>query len=338
MPLWGMAQTVDEVIRETFAFSSMRNTFFKHLDVGVTVGTDGFGIDLTTQLTPWAQLRAGYTISPVFNLKADLDVWKPIGQKQDNSMQNLLASVIGMAPDDKIYLESEFDMQSVKLLFDIFPVKKNRKFHVTFGAYYGPNHLGSFVNESRSFNTLAYIRAYNMVYGDAMHGHFINLSPLGVTLPAEFTEALNKTLLPDIVKAEDITIPVGTYSHDIVAEDGTVRYHQGDLVMLRPNNKDVIKVDVHVNKLKPYIGAGYTFALSQDGKSSIDVDAGIMFWGRPKVTTTVVQNYTREDKITYLDLNEDVEHVPGKLGNYARKFHSLPVFPEISLRFSRRLW
>lgn len=338
MPLWGMAQNVDAMIRETVAYGSSKDYFFKHFDVGVTAGTSGFGIDFTTQLTSWAQVRVGYNISPVFNLKSSLDVWKPLGMKDDDSVQRLLSSVLGKSPEETINLESEFDMQNVKLLFDVFPIKRNRNFHVTVGAYYGPKHLGSFISNTKSFNTLSYLRAYNMIYNNAKHGKFFDLSPLGISLPKVIMDELNETVLPRIVKSEDMTIPVGTYAHDICDEAGNVIYHQGETVMLRPDGRDVVEVSVSTSHLKPFVGVGYSLPLTKDRRSLISLDAGVMLWKKPTATTNVVEQDGDHEHVVQIDLIKDVDHVPGDLGKYVRTFGKLNVYPEISLRFSQRIW
>lgn len=38
--------------------------FFDHLGAGVSLGTDGIGIDLATPVTDWAAVRAGISFTP----------------------------------------------------------------------------------------------------------------------------------------------------------------------------------------------------------------------------------------------------------------------------------
>ena len=41
---------------------------FQHLDLSVTLGTTGIGIDVASPVTEWAQLRLGYEFMPVLTV------------------------------------------------------------------------------------------------------------------------------------------------------------------------------------------------------------------------------------------------------------------------------
>ena len=47
---------------------------FNHLSLGVSAGTEGFGIDVGTSLNKYLSIRAGVDIMPSFNINTDVDV------------------------------------------------------------------------------------------------------------------------------------------------------------------------------------------------------------------------------------------------------------------------
>lgn len=311
---------------------------FKHFDLGVSAGTCGFGLEVATPLSKSAQLRAGGVLHTSPSYTYSLDVWKPIGMNENSSVMKMMTSALGHSPASTINIGGTLNMQNVKLIVDMFPIKKNHNFYVSLGLYYGNSILVEGINSASSFNTLAFIRAYNKLYDNACRGKFLDLTSLNVKLPQEVLDILNGSVLPEIVEAGDITIPVGTYAHDIYGADGALLYKAGDIVMLRPDSKDVVSVDVKVNKWKPYVGVGYTIPLG--GSSSISVDAGALIWGgRPKVKTKVVDFDASGNRIsTNIDLLRDVDHLPGDFGKKIRELKNYVVYPEVNVRFTQRIW
>ena len=165
-----------------------------------------------------------------------------------------------------------------------------------------------------------------------------------------------------------LTIPVGTYSHDIAAasnvyytrdmtdENGNVthragelRYAEGDVmhkagetVRLRPNDRDMILIDAKVSSFKPYIGMGYSLPLRKDGKLKLSVDAGVLLWGGHPEITTVVESEGSDASGNVIhngiDLTRDVDNIGGSLGELVDKAKRYGVMPEVTLRLSQRLW
>ena len=147
---------------------------------------------------------------------------------------------------------------------------------------------------------------------------------------------------------------MGTYSHDVVAQqdvydaNGNLRHRKGDVirragetVRMVPDDDDMIRYDVHVNKFKPYFGVGYELAVSKDKRSTIGIDAGVLFWGgKPGIDFKLPVGKDAEGKNIYqtLDLVSDVDNVPGKLGDHVSTARDYCVYPEVSVRFARRLW
>lgn len=107
---------------------------FNHLGVGITDGLDGIGLELVTTLTPYVQVRGGYSFLPLnatlkpSQFSQDIPTVEIGGKDRDISNMPVSLSVLKGGRG--------------KLLFDIFP-GKHTPFHFTAGLYIGS---GSFFN------------------------------------------------------------------------------------------------------------------------------------------------------------------------------------------------
>lgn len=175
-----------------------------------------------------------------------------------------------------------------------------------------------------------------------------------------------------------ITVHVGQYAHDVIADqdiywdndekldnpyyrdngDGTstlieyrhrkgdIRYHKGDVIhkagddfRMLPNQKNMIESQVKVNKVKPYIGIGYTRALDKKQRFNIAVNAGILIWGgKPSMNFETKLGHGAEGNPIYstVDMTRDIKDIDGKPGTYVRMVKGFAVWPEINVRFSQR--
>lgn len=105
---------------------------FNHLDIGVSVGTDGLiGFDAAAPLTDYVRVRAGAQFMPKFKATADIDY-------------NRTKSGVKSSYTDKA--EGKLNMDHFKLLFDAYPFMKS-SFHVTAGAYIGTKQLIDIYNK-----------------------------------------------------------------------------------------------------------------------------------------------------------------------------------------------
>ena len=93
--------------------------FFDHLGAGVSLGTDGIGIDVATPVTDWAALRAGVSFMPAIKVK------KTINLKDEDPALN-----------DEANIEAKLNIFDVKLLADFYPIKTST-FHITAGFFLG---------------------------------------------------------------------------------------------------------------------------------------------------------------------------------------------------------
>lgn len=376
LPFTGMAQGK---ITRTWRSIQEKN-IFSHIDVSATVGTTGFGFDLATPVTNWAQLRVGGVFRWHTTMDATLDIETPQTLENDPRMKKLIYSMMPQAPEKTINMQGTFAMNNMKVLVDVFPIKKHRNFHVTVGAFIGNKDLVNGSNTNISVNSLSAVRMYNNMYNTARGGKFIDLSALGIKFDDAASKQMEQKIVDKLLASGEMTIPVGLYMHDIVAPEdiyyaytetdgagntihkkgdlqyakGQVMHRHGETAYLTPDENNMIKTDVSVNTVKPYVGLGYTLPLSKDKRTMISLDAGVIFWGgTPKVSTYVSEGvkpvYTTNSetgktstsyKEVYntLDLNDDVDVFAGSFSDQVRKAKDYPVFPEVSIRFTQRIW
>ena len=85
-------------------------TCAQHLDLGVTLGTDGIGIDLSTPVVKnWVNVRAGFTYMPRFNATmhfgfeaGDESMTPAERDEQFNKLSGMLHDMIGTTVDKEV--------------------------------------------------------------------------------------------------------------------------------------------------------------------------------------------------------------------------------------------
>lgn len=365
-----MAQTPASSCMKGEGCGMTGNGVFNHFDAAFTVGTTGFGFDIATPVTDWVRLRAGgiFRLSKKYTASVGTEIAENIPEAEQTrrfeKLSGLMTSFMGTAPERTVELEGSEKMNHFKFLVDVYPFKNNRHWRVTAGFYYGTGTIISGHNTSLSVNTLAAISSYNMMYDQARQGEFMDMSALGIRIDDEMERQIVDKICSwgettdaagnSIYAEYGISMPVGTYAHDIVAgqdiydsrgnlthRKGEVIRRAGETVRLVPDKDDMIRTEVKVNKFKPYLGLGYEFAASKDKRSSIGIDAGVLFWGgKPAVDMQMPVGMDKDGGIITqsIDLVRDVNDVPGDLGDHVKTAGNYTVYPEISVRFARRLW
>ena len=99
---------------------------FDHLGAGLSVGTDGIGIDVATPLTDYVAFRTGVS----FVKKNNIHI------KDDNATL-----------EDHVDVEGKLNIFDFKLLADFYPFKSS-SFHITAGAFIGSEDAAHAVNTS----------------------------------------------------------------------------------------------------------------------------------------------------------------------------------------------
>ena len=292
---------------------------FDYLDLGVTMGTTGVGLELATHVHDMVRVRAGFSFVPNFDAKMNFGIE---GRRQDidengntiwvptkfDSMADKFQDFTGLEINDNIDMIGTPNFYNGNLLVDFYPIK-NIPFHVTAGFYYGSSKVASAINSMEDMASLLGVTMYNNFYdkianGDPIYGEDVYLTP---DMEQKFLEKGR----------------LGIHVGDKVGTDGKEPY------MMTPDENSNVTADIIVNSFKPYLGVGYGGRISKRNDNiRIAVDAGVMFWGgTPKVVTH-----------DGTDLAKDVENIGGKVGDYVNFAKSLKVYPVVNLKISFRLF
>ena len=311
---------------------------FQHLDLSVTLGTTGIGIDVASPVTEWAQLRLGYEFMPRFTkiMRFDMTInGKPArsydedGNRQETNFDKLkefLYDFTGLDVEDHADMLGKPTINNFKFLVDVFPFKDNKHWHFTAGFYWGPSQFAEAVNTTETMVSLVAAGIYNSMYEKAVNNEplidfskFTDMSNVYVMLPQEAVEKLKSF--------GRVGFAVGSFTHDVTDAHG-VTHSAGDLYIVEPDESSMIRVKAHSNSFKPYIGFGYGGNLIKNRDDwKVSFDAGLMFWGKPDL-------YTHDGT----NLTKDVENIKGKVGDYVDLIGGLTVYPSISVRFTKTLF
>lgn len=116
-----------------------------HLAIGAEVGTMGVGVDVSMPITPFVDVQAGFSMVPKMSFKTSLGMNEPFP---------------GI---DKVPVKYHTLMKNGKILVNVMPIPFLTSFHVTAGAYIGPNEIMGLYNPEP---LPAEIAAYNEMYPD----------------------------------------------------------------------------------------------------------------------------------------------------------------------------
>ena len=329
------------------------HNIFQHLDVSVSAGTTGIGIDLASPIGEYFQLRAGFDYMPRFTAKMKFDVMigdQPARQYDANGnrietsfdrMQVMLHDFTGVTADDHVDMIGKPTMNNVKLLLDFFPFKNNKHWHVTAGFYWGPSKFAEAVNSTESMNSLIALSIYNNLYdksyihinGDENGNHppqyILQVpdpdDPDGKMMPVSLDPQIEQRILA----FGRMGFHLGDYARDIYDSNGNLLHAKGDPYIMEGDDNNMVKVTAKSNSFKPYLGIGYRGRLVKNRDDwKISVDAGVMFWGgKPDL-------YLHDG----INLTEDITNIKGQVGDYVDLFKKFTVFPNLSVRFTKTLF
>lgn len=286
---------------------------FRHLDLAVTLGSTGVGVDVASPINKSIQVRAGFSLMPKiepsmhFGIESGKigDDGKWVNTKFEN-MASKLEELTGYKVDNQIDMKGESNFYNFHLLVDFFPLR-NKHWHLTTGFYLGPSAVAKAYNTTEDMPSLMAVGIYNNLYNKIEAGEPI--------MGDDFY------LSPDI--------------EDKFKEYGRMGIHVGDKVsdgqpyMMEPDGNSMVKAEIKVNRFKPYFGFGYGGALlKNDDRYNISFDCGVMIWGgKPQIITH-----------DGTDLAKDVTNIGGKVGDYVKAIKQFTVYPVINLRISYRLF
>ena len=122
---------------------------FDHLGAGVSLGTDGIGIDVAAPLTNYLAFRTGISFWPGIKIKK-----KDIHIKDDDPLLY-----------DHVDVEGKLNIFDFKFLADFYPIKES-SFHITAGAFIGSENVVTATNTSMIINNPAKYGQVGIGLGD----------------------------------------------------------------------------------------------------------------------------------------------------------------------------
>lgn len=298
------------------------HNFFQHLDASVSLGTTGLGIDVSSPLGDYVELRAGFSFMPHIHYKMNFEVQVGENAKESeskfNRLSGLLKDMTGYEVNNSIDMIGVPTYYNFNLLVDVFPFKNNRHWYFTAGFYLGNSMTGKAYNTTEDMPSLVAVGLYNNMYEKAIRKEpFVTINYNG-----------NPVAYPDDPEIQDNL-------HDKFLEYGRMGVRVGDYVsdgspyIIEPDENSMVKGEVRVNAFKPYLGFGYGGRLFKgDDRYKISFDCGAMFWGgTPSILTH-----------DGTDLAKEVDNIKGKVGDYVSQIKGFKVFPVLNVRITRSLF
>jgi len=314
--------------------SSQAQNMFNHLDLGVTLGTTGIGLDAAMPVGDYVKLRTGFEVMPRFNYDMNFGVESfdgtgtSIDQSTFNRMADVLYGLTGFKVDQNVTMKGKPTMWNFKFMVDVYPFKNNKHWHFTAGFHWGPSKIAEAVNAQEDSPSLFAVGMYNHIYDVAYADWVLDIpTPL---IETETTGAvyMDPSMEKTILSMGRMGIPIGKYSHDMTDAQGNV-HKQGETYYMQPNENSMVSVDARTNSFKPYLGVGYEGRLIKGNDNyKIGFDAGLMFWGG---TPSIITH-------DGMDLANDVEDINGKVGDYVKLIKGVKAFPVLNLRITRRIF
>jgi hypothetical protein len=296
---------------------SNHHKFLDRLDVALSAGTTGVGVDISTPINDYLQVRTGFTIMPKFdyNMNFDVQVGDVKESKYDSEgnrvetkfdkLASMMKDLTGLTVDDNVKMVGTPSFYNAKLLLDVYPFRNNKHWYATVGFYYGKSTIAKAINSMSDMSSLLAVCIYNEMYEKALNDEPV-LSINGIDI-----------YRPSLVDYGKMGVHVG----DFVTpnEDGTYSPY-----MMVPDEDSTVSARIKVNSFKPYLGLGYKNNFGKNDRWTFGIDGGVLFWGgTPKIITH-----------EGVDLAKDVKDISGKVGDYVDFFKTFKVFPVLNFRIA----
>jgi len=332
---------------QTNFFATLHDDYnmFTHLDVSLTGGTDGLGLDVATPLGDYVQLRTGFAWMPRFEKTVSYNVGigegGMISQSRYDQLSGVFQQVTGCQLADRIDLVARPSYANYKLLVDVFPFER-KAWHFTAGFYAGSGTIAKVSSTAEAVPTMLALNIFNRMIDCSIGedgeggGTFVEWGDFNLALDPSLEDKLYDMAV-ERTKGYVTDFDERTFDEQtaLLHQYGTYAIHVGNRVddgsayLLRPDEHGMIKMEVKTNRFKPYLGFGYGGSLSKKNDTyQLSFDCGAMFWGgSPKI---IMHDGT--------DLVHDLTDVEGKIGSYCATARQLKAFPVVSLRLTRRIF
>ncbi|MBE6248673.1 MAG: hypothetical protein E7106_05400 [Prevotella sp.] len=314
--------------------TSQAQNMFNHLDLGVTLGTTGIGLDAAMPVGDYVKLRTGFEVMPRFNYDMNFGVESfdgtgtSIDQSTFNRMAEVLYGLTGFKVDQNVTMKGKPTMWNFKFMVDVYPFKNNKHWHVTAGFHWGPSKIAEAVNAQEDSPSLFAVGMYNHIYDVAYADWVLDIPTPIIETKTTGAMYMDPNTEKAILSMGRMGIPIGKYSHDMTDAQGNV-HKKGETYYMQPNENSMVTVDARTNSFKPYLGVGYEGRLIKGNDNyKIGFDAGVMFWGG---TPSIITH-------DGMDLANDVEDINGKVGDYVKLIKGVKVFPVLNLRITHTIF
>lgn len=317
------------------------NKLLKRLDLSATAGTTGIGIDLAANLNSSLRLRAGGSFVPYFQYVTDFKMEvgddPALSQTRFDRLSNMLKEMTGYKVDNSVDMVGTPNFNNLKLILDVSPFK-NKRFYFSMGLYAGNRTVAKAKNTTEEMPSLLTASIYNAMYDkiekymyEGTYGVDADGKPItSLFLGIEFSPDQYETIL-DYGR---MAMPIGHFNEGYETDNwgDLVLDENGDPILkrykMRPGENSLVRANIVVNKVRPYVGCGYKLDLKNNNPWSFGVDAGIMFWGgSPSV---IAHDGT--------DLIHDISGAKDKIGRYIEIVRAFNVFPVLNLSLGYRLF
>ena len=294
--------------------------FFNHLELGVTAGSTGIGLDAAMPVGNVVRLRAGFTYMPKF--EHDMNFGIQVGDEASSpeeqhtrfqEMADMLEKFTGASIDNNVRMIGEPTFSNFKLLVDVYPFR-NKHWYLTGGFYVGGANIARACNAIEEGSTLFSVTMYNHIADKAIEAYetdepFISMGGTDIYISEDYYNKLKRN--------GRAGVHVGRYKQ-------TGKYY-----LMEPDKDNTVRAKVKVNRFRPYIGFGYNGAMLQnDDRLNIGFDCGIMMWGG---TPSIITH-------DGTDLAKDVYGIGGKVGDYVKLIKGIKAYPTLNLRVAYRIF
>lgn len=330
------------------------NSLLNRLDLEVTAGTTGLGLNLSTNLNDIVRMRAGVSYFPHDKVPMSFDLMSYGGDDADEETTNqrfeklsaMMEGFTGVKIDRQIDMHAHGTMADFRLLLDVYPFAGNRHWYATAGFYWGSRRVGHIENTIWEAPSLMGVIIYDNMYDYFMNDRFFYEPFYG---EAYLDPEVGMEMKEKFARYGRLGAHVGDFV------EGSPMYKEGATVpyLLKPDADGTIRADMYVNSFKPYLGIGYDACVSRDGRWNIGFDAGALFWGKPKIYTHERYIYYEDGTVSYgtvtdpdfkgyigpeVNLATDVTDIAGKAGEYCRIAKAIHVYPVLNLKISYKLF
>lgn len=375
------SQVFSQVINNSSAYQPTGTTkgcvAFKHLDLGVELGTTGIGLQLSTPLTSFARLRTGFTYMPGIEVPMNFGI--QVGDNPEKSkskfdkLSRLIYDNFGMTVKDNVeMLGKASNFWNWNVIVDFYPLKNNKHWHISGGFYLGPSRIAKAYNSTEDMQSLLAVNIYNSMYGKFVNDrinyymeqgsdHYIpeiiyeiklfDFSAMGDKYENLSNDPTMLQMLYNKFKdSGEMGIHVGNYVNDVLyPEDVYTEIDDGEGNMTQ----------VLVHKAGDVLHkAGDPYIMKPDVTGMVKADLRVNTF-KPYIGIGYEGNLSKKDdrwKIGVdcgvlfwggspsvkthegVDLIYDVKDISGKVGSYVDAIEKFKVYPMLNVRFTRRLF